>query len=109
MISTLDVKVTLKLKDLTERERKILHTLNANLIGVQAAKVINNSMAMNFLEKDEYDITHYELVFPEPINEEDSKLIQERLQRIIPVSYKMSELDIDNLVIEFKENGFENR
>lgn len=109
MISTLDVKVTLKLNDLNRREKAILHTLNANLIGSIASKVINNSMSMNFLEKDEYDITHYELVFPEPISEEDSKLIQERLQIIIPGSYKMSEVDTDNLVIEFKENGFENR
>lgn len=109
MISTLDVKVTLKLKDLSEREKKILHTLNANLIGVLASKVINNSMSMNFLDKDKYDLTHYELVFAEPISKDDSKLIQERIQRIITGSYKSCEIDINTLVIEFKEDGFKNR
>lgn len=99
MKESLKVKITLRDNDLTEREKRILHTLNMYLLGLHYSRLAQAGMAMNFLDKKEYDLTHYDLIFEQPLDEEQLETYISRIQTIIPNAYKMSDINVDKLEV----------
>lgn len=99
MTESLKIKITLKDNDLTEREKVIVHTLNAYLISCQYNILTQKGMAMNFLDKQDDDLTHYDLVFEQPLDDETLNTYKYRLGKVIPNAYKMSNISTDKLEI----------
>ena len=99
MTESLKIKITLKDNDLTEREKVIVHTLNTYLISCQYNILTQKGMVMNFLDKQDYDLTHYELVFEQALDDETLNTYKYRLEKVIPNAYKMSNINTDKIEI----------
>lgn len=99
MTESLKIKITLTDNDLAEREKAIVQTLNAYLISCQYNILTQKGMAMNPLAMQDYDLTHLEIVFEQPLDDETLHTYKYRLERVIPNSYKMSNINTDKLEI----------
>lgn len=99
-----DVKVTMKNNDLSEREMKILEVLFLNLSAQANAQVNQNGMALNPIEKTKDEIFAFQFAWQSSILLEKYEELKEGIHRRLTVAIQMCGLS--EAEITFKENAY---
>ena len=76
-----------------------INLLNTNIVAFQCNSLTQRSLVLNDLEKEAYDLTHHDLIFEQPINDETLAILTERLPRVIPNSFKRAGIDTEKLEV----------